>query len=164
MNTKLRNPSHVQLPLAARGELVQGLNKALGTTLDLAFQVKQAHWNIRGPQFFARHELFDRLAKSLYEMADTIAERAATLGGYAEGTLRLSAKNSDLPEYDLKAADGAQHILVLTERYGAYTGMLREALAKADESEDPVTEDLYTECLRAAELDLWFLESHISKP
>ena len=61
MNTRFSN--HVSLPEKTKTQLIQTLNIALATTLDLHSQVKQAHWNIKGPQFFARHELFDNLAR-----------------------------------------------------------------------------------------------------
>lgn len=157
-----RFQSHVALADNVKQDLVASLNVALATTIDLSYQVKQAHWNIKGPQFFARHELFDKLAQRLRGASDELAERAATLGGYAEGTVRLSAKMSKLPEYDLKASDGRAHIKALVDRYAVYAKTLREGIEDADEKGDPITADLYTEVARAAELDMWFLESHIN--
>lgn len=154
--------SHVSLPEGAKTVLVDTLNTALATTTDLYSQVKQAHWNIKGPQFFARHELFDKLAARLRDSGDLIAERAATLGGYARGTVRLSSEDSRLPEYDLRAVDGKQHIKALVDRYSDYTGFMRAAIEEAAEHKDPATEDLYTEILRATELDMWFLDSHLN--
>ncbi len=154
--------SHVSLPDDVKEALVDTLNTALATTVDLHSQVKQAHWNIKGPQFFARHELFDAMAGRLRDYADGIAERATTLGGYANGTTRLSAESSKLPEYDLRAVDGKHHIRVLVDRFSDYTAFLRTAIDEAAEKRDPATEDLYTEVLRGAELDMWFLESHLN--
>lgn len=158
----VRFPNHVALPDDAKKTLVATLNVALATTTDLHSQVKQAHWNIKGPQFFARHELFDTMARRLRDFADSIAERATTLGGYAEGTSRLSAEASRLPEYDLRAVDGKHHIKVLVDRFSEYTKFVRSAIQEAADSGDPATEDLYTEVLRATELDMWFLESHLN--
>jgi starvation-inducible DNA-binding protein len=160
MTTKFN--SHVALPDDTKETLVRTLNTALGTTNDLYSQVKQAHWNIKGPQFFARHELFDTMAGRLRDFADDIAERATTLGGYAAGTTRLSASESTLPEYDLRAVDGKQHIKVLVDRFSDYTKFIRKAIEEASEQADPATEDLYTEILRGTELDMWFLESHLN--
>ncbi len=124
--------------------------------------MKQAHWNIKGPQFVARHELFDSLAGRLLDHADVVAERASTLGGYAMGTVRQSAEHSKLPEYDLRAVDGKHHIRALVDRYSDYNRLIRTAVGEAQEHKDPATEDLYTEILRGAELDMWFLESHVN--
>lgn len=157
-----RFSSHVALPDETKEALVDTLNVALATTNDLHSQVKQAHWNIKGPQFFARHELFDAMATRLRGYADVIAERATTMGGYAEGTTRLSAETSKIGEYDLRAVDGKQHIKVLVDRFATYTTLVREAIQEAADKNDPATEDVFTEILRGAELDMWFLESHLN--
>lgn len=154
--------NHVSLPEEAKTQLVNTLNSTLATTSDLRSQVKQAHWNIKGPQFVARHELFDNLAAKLLGYADVIAERAATLGGYANGTVRQSAEHSKLPEYDVRAVDGKHHIKTLVDRYSEYTRLIRHAVNEAEKVDDPATEDVYTEILRGTELDMWFLESHLN--
>lgn len=143
-----------------RAALVEMLNIALAETLDLYTQTKQAHWNVRGPFFFARHELFDKLAGKRLAFADAFAERAGTLGGYAEGSMRWASENSDLPQYNRDAVTGREHLQALINAYSTYTEHLRTWIEKSSEM-DPGTEDLFTEVLRAAELDLWFLESHV---
>ena len=160
MPTQFTN--HVALPEETKTQLIDALNAVLATTSDLRSQVKQAHWNIKGPQFVSRHELFDSLAARLHDHADAIAERAATLGGYAMGTVRQSAEHSKLPEYDLRAVDGKHHIRTLVDRYSDYNRLIRNAVGEAHDHNDPATEDLYTEILRQTELDMWFLESHVN--
>jgi starvation-inducible DNA-binding protein len=160
MSTRFTN--HVSLPEETKTTLIDTLNHVLATTSDLRSQVKQAHWNIKGPQFVARHELFDGLAAKLVGYTDAVAERAATLGGYARGTVRQSAESSKLTEYDVRAVDGKHHIQALVDRYSVYTRMIRDAVREAAELGDPATEDLYTEVLRGTELDMWFLESHLN--
>ena len=160
MTTQFTN--HVSLPEEAKTQLIDTLNAVLATTSDLRSQVKQAHWNIKGPQFVARHQLFDSLATRLHDYGDVIAERAATLGGYAMGTVRQSAEHSKLPEYDLRAVDGKHHIRALVDRYSEYNRLIRKAIRDARQHDDPATEDLYTEILRGTELDMWFLESHVN--
>lgn len=150
----------VDLSAPTRVELVRGLNAALASTIDLQSQVKQAHWNIKGAQFVARHELFDELARHLREWADDLAERATTLGGYAEGTVRLASKQSVLREYELDAVEGGAHVASLIQRYGTYVSHLRKCVSGAVALGDPATEDLFIEVLRGAEKDLWFLEAH----
>ena len=156
-----RFPTRVDLDPNQRETLVAALNRGLATAMDLHSQVKQAHWNIKGPQFFARHELFDRLATRMIQHADAYAERASTLGGYANGTVRMAGAASAIPEYDLRITDGRAHIAALADRYGTYAKFLRAGIESAGKIGDPATEDLFTGFLREAELDLWFLESHM---
>lgn len=137
------------------------MNITLATAMDLYSQVKQAHWNVRGPWFFARHQLFDGLADHLRTFADDVAERIGTLGGALRGTVRMTAGATVLPEYEAGRGDGMEHIKMLAARYGVFTRQLRKGIDVCNSAGEPVTEDLFTEGLRAFELDMWFLESHV---
>ena len=45
-----------------RRSIVEILNEHLADAIDLQLQAKQAHWNVKGPNFVGLHELFDRVA------------------------------------------------------------------------------------------------------
>ena len=60
MTTKF--PSHINLPRESRAELIELLNVCLATSIDLHWQVKQAHWTIVGPNFIARPYLYANAA------------------------------------------------------------------------------------------------------
>src|SRR5947199_9089147 len=90
---------------ATRVKAVDLLNARLADCIDLQTQTKQAHWNVKGPNFIALHELFDKVNDEVQDYADDIAERAVQLGGVAEGTARTVAKRSALAEYPANAAD-----------------------------------------------------------
>jgi starvation-inducible DNA-binding protein len=87
-------PTHLDLPEAARETLIQLLNARLADTADLYSQIKQAHWNVKGPNFFQLHILFDQLAGEVFPFIDLLAERATALGGVARGTVRMAAGSS----------------------------------------------------------------------
>src|SRR5947209_1374797 len=89
------------LPKAAREELIPLINQRLADALDLQLQLKQAHWNVKGPNFIGLHELFDDIDESVEGYVDLIAERIVQLGGIAEGTARAVAARSRLDEYPL---------------------------------------------------------------
>ena len=48
-----------------REKLIGILNDRLADAIDLKSQAKQAHWNVKGPNFIALHELFDRVSEEL---------------------------------------------------------------------------------------------------
>lgn len=148
------------LPEKTRSAVVQLLNERLADTFDLYSQIKQAHWNVQGPNFYQLHELFDDLAEEILPFVDTIAERVTALGGVAQGTARMAGQASTLPEYKTGAADGREHLEALIERYGIYTTNIRQAIDAADEHDDKDTADLFTEISREADKQLWFLEAH----
>jgi starvation-inducible DNA-binding protein len=56
-----------------RSAMVALLNARLADALDLAAQAKQAHWNVRGANFIALHELFDKLHDAAGEAIDVAA-------------------------------------------------------------------------------------------
>src|SRR5436305_14538665 len=88
---------------ATRAKVVELLNSRLADCIDLQTQTKQAHWNVKGPNFIALHELFDKINEDAEDYVDDIAERVVQLGGVAEGTARTVAKRSSLSEYPVVA-------------------------------------------------------------
>lgn len=151
----------IDIPESKRQELIQLLNQNLADTLDLKTQVKQAHWNVRGREFFQLHELFDAVATHLEGATDLIAERVTALGGYALGTARLAVQNSTIPEYDLEITQGEDHVRAVVKRLAKLAANVRAAIDKSDELGDKSTADLFTEVSRQADKDLWFLEAHL---
>ncbi|MBY0549901.1 MAG: DNA starvation/stationary phase protection protein Dps [Candidatus Obscuribacterales bacterium] len=150
----------IDIPSKSRVVLVDMLNQSLAETFDLYSQVKQAHWNVKGPHFYQLHTLFDDTASEILEYVDELAERATTLGGTARGTARMSADASTLPEYPDDIANGMDHVEALIERFALYTRLTRECIDKATEMGDADTADLYTEISRGVDKRLWFLEAH----
>lgn len=154
-------PTRIEIPADKRQALCELLNGHLADTFDLFSQVKQAHWNVKGKDFYQLHLLFDEIAEELEDFVDEIAERITSLGGYANGTTRMAASASRIPEYPTDAIAGPDHVEALTERFGAYCASVRKAIDESDDLGDPSTADLYTEISRTADKRLWFLEAHI---
>src|SRR5881409_95942 len=79
---------------ATRVKVIELLNSRLADCTDLQTQTKQAHWNVKGPNFIALHELFDKINEDVEDYVDDIAERAVQLGGNADRTARMVVKKS----------------------------------------------------------------------
>ena len=146
---------------ATRVKTVELLNARLADCKDLQTQTKQAHWNVKGPNFIALHELFDKINEDVEEYVDDIAERAVQLGGVAEGTARMVAKRTSLTEYPLSAADGRSHVEALSSALAAFGKAARQAIGEANELGDLDTADLFTEVSRGIDKWLWFVEAHM---
>ncbi len=112
---------------AVRIKVVQLLNERLADCIDLQTQTKQAHWNVKGPNFIALHELFDKINEEVEGYVDEIAERAVQLGGVAEGTARMVARRSSLVEYPA-AVDGRSHVEALSSALAAFGQSARKAI------------------------------------
>lgn len=153
--------THLLFEAKTTKDLVSLLNQALADTLDLAYQTKQAHWNVRGPNFYGLHLMFDQLYIQLAAFVDDFAERAVTLGGHAQGTVRAAGNASRLSEYPLDAHESGIHVSALVERYGQYTGRIRTAIRESGQLGDQDTADLFTAVSRAMDKALWMLRSHM---
>ncbi len=148
------------LPEAKRAKLVTLLNERLADAIDLQTQMKQAHWNVKGPTFIALHELFDQINEDVEDYVDLIAERAIQLGGIANGTARQVAKATTLPEYPHQIADGADHVEAVSTALAAFGKAVRAAIDKCDDLGDADAADIFTEVSRGTDKWLWFVEAH----
>src|SRR5919112_3023243 len=134
----------IDLPEDKRTELVEMLNQRLADASDLKSQAKQAHWNVKGMNFIALHELFDQVASDLDPHVDDIAERITTLGGVALGTVRVAAQNSSLSEYPLEISDGAAHVDALSNALADFGRKVRGDIDITDDLGDKDTADILT--------------------
>src|SRR5262245_15742091 len=143
-----------------RVKIVELVNARLADVIDLQSQTKQAHWNVKGPNFIALHELFDKINEEVEDYVDNLAERAVQLGGVAEGTARIAAKRSSLTEYPANAVNGRSHVEALSSALASFGKSARKAIGDANELGDLDTADLFTEISRGIDKWLWFVEAH----
>lgn len=151
------------LPSNAKTTVIALLNENLAAAIDLALATKQAHWNMKGPQFIAVHEMVDGFRGQLDEHVDTIAERVVQLGGTALGSLQPVAKATKLKPYPTDVFKVHDHLEELAARYGAVANMVRKAIEEADEAGDATTADIFTAASRTLDKTLWFLEAHLQE-
>ena len=150
----------VDITAERRAKVVRILNQHLADAFDLQSQVKQAHWNVKGSDFWQLHKLFDEVAERASEWVDELAERVAALGGYATGTVRMAAGASTLPEFPTDSPT-AWSTSAVASRLSAFTNSAREAIDETDKLGDANTADLFTEISRCADKYLYFLEAHL---
>jgi starvation-inducible DNA-binding protein len=159
-NTPLHK-SRIDLPEATRRTMIAVLNDRLADCIDLQTHAKQAHWNVKGPDFIQLHLLFDSINGHVAAHVDSLAERAAALGGTAIGTATEVAKRTKLKAYPLSATTGQQHLEALAGSLAGFGSQARAAIATADQSGDADTTDLFTQISRAIDQDLWMVEAHL---
>jgi starvation-inducible DNA-binding protein len=156
--------SRNDLPSNAKAAAIGVLNARLADAIDLALLTKQAHWNIKGPNFIALHEMIDGFRTELDDHVDTMAERVVQLGGTALGTTQAVGKASALAPYPTDIYQSKDHLAALIERYGKAANLVRAAIDQTDEAGDKDTADILTAYSRALDKSLWFLEAHIQEP
>jgi starvation-inducible DNA-binding protein len=148
------------LPKDSRVEVIGIVNQRLADIIDLQTQLKQAHWNVKGPHFIGLHELFDKIAEEVESYVDMIAERIVQLGGIAEGTVRVAASRSRLEEYPLDIAEGTAHVEAVARALSTFGREARMTIEETDGLGDTDTADIFTEVSRGIDKWLWFVEAH----
>ena len=153
--------TRIALPAQARQSLVDLLNTNLATLTDLYSQTKQAHWNVKGPQFWSLHKLFDELAEEVEEHVDEVAERITAIGGVTRGTIRMAVKVSKLAEFPEGVHAGLDVAKALADAFGVAANLTRDGIDNADKLGDANTADLFTQISRDLDHSLYFLEAHL---
>ena len=155
------NPTKNDLPESTRAKVIELLNTRLADAIDLQTQCKQAHWNVKGPNFIALHELFDKVNEDAEEYIDDIAERAVQLGGVVDGTVRAVAQRSSLPQYPTHIVSGREHAEALSTALAAFGKLVRKDIETASELKDADTSDMLTGISRGVDKWLWMVEAHL---
>ena len=150
----------IDIKQETREKIIETLNSRLADAIDLKSQAKQAHWNVKGMNFIALHELFDQVATDVDAHVDLIAERVTALGGTAIGTVRVAAEKSTLSQYPLEITDGQAHVEALSTALADFGRKVRQNIDEADELGDMGTADLFTQVSSAIDKWLWFVEAH----
>lgn len=142
-------------------KVVEQLNLMVAIAADLRSQTKQAHWTVVGPNFIALHKLFDEVAEVLLAHVDLYAERVRALQAIPMGTVRHAAQASPLDEFPEGEIDEQETLRLILERLEAYSESLTKAIDVCDEAEDMTSQDILIEGQQQADLQAYFVRSHL---
>ncbi len=148
----------------AKAASMAALQSRLADGIDLALVIKEAHWNLKGPQFIGIHLMLDGFRTDVSEWNDMMAERIVQLGGTARGTVQEVGRRTSLKPYPTDAYKISDHLEALIERFAAVANAVRQNIDDTDEAGDAGTSDLFTEVSRGLDKQLWFLEAHTQEP
>lgn len=151
----------IVMPAGNRQAMIELLNRQLANTFDLHSQTKHCHWNVKGPNFFQLHKLYDVLADGLVPHIDAIGERITALGGFAMGTARMAAAASEIDEMPEDAVDDMRNVEALASLYAQAAESARHGIDEAEKQKDMDTSDLLIDLSRDLDKYLWFLEAHV---
>ncbi len=144
-----------------RKKLAVILNQTLADLSDLKSHAKQAHWNLRGPNFISYHKLADKIAEAADSFADTTAERCIQLGGYVYGLTSHVVKASDLPAFpeDINDEDDCMEAVLASVSHVCASS--RAMIEETQDLGDYATSDMYIDITRAFDKFAWMLNASI---
>lgn len=146
-----------------REEVCHILSKVLADEFLLYTKTRNAHWNVEGIDFYAKHTFFESQYEQLDETMDNVAERIRVLGEYAPATLSQFLKLTHLTEQSREKNDSKGFIKELLADHESIIVFLRENVNRfAEEFHDASTSDFITGLLETHEKMAWFLRAHLA--
>lgn len=121
-------------------------------------KLRNFHWNILGPHFFALHEKFEEMYDEAMMKIDEIAERILTLRYQPTSNYSEYLKSSNLQESS-SDVDDRKMIDTLLDDHGALLKQMRKVTKVAEESGDEGTIDLIGAYIRDIEKTSWMLDA-----
>lgn len=136
--------------------IVEELQPTLFDLIALGLIIKQAHWNVVGPNFRAVHLHLDEIWALVQEDVDTVAERISTLAVSPSGQAHEVTDDAQLTHIPLGFLRDAEVIDLMTDRMSTVCHNIRERMAKIEDT-DTVTADLLHQVVDGLEKQLWML-------
>jgi starvation-inducible DNA-binding protein len=147
------NPTLTTLPDDVRKAVGEALQEAVVDLVGLALAAKQVHWTVVGPRFRSVHEQLDEVVATARAFADTLAERAVTLGVLPDGRPAALQEQSRLPQPALAWTATDQAVDYVVDVLEPLVGRMRDRIATA--AVDPVSQDLLIQVTGALEKHAW---------
>lgn len=152
--------NNTDLLSAERADVARELSKVLADSYAIYLKTHGFHWNVRGPEFFSLHGLFQQQYNEIWTALDDIAERIRALGALAPQGGAAFANLTSIKDGD-PDQDSQSMLKELISDHGVVIATARAALEAADKIGDEASVDLMTQRLAAHEKAAWMLRSSL---
>jgi starvation-inducible DNA-binding protein len=145
-----------------RDKVARIINLLLADEYVLYTKTLNYHWNVYGPAFDQFHSFFEKQYLDLFEIIDTVAERAQSVGFRSLGTMSEFLKHTRLKEeQDGKTPQDLDMVKGLLNDHESIIKSLRKDTALCLKYGDGGTEHLLAEIMEKHEKMAWMLRSFI---
>jgi len=159
MASNLKHPLKREvLSSEAQAKTTELLQKNLVNLVDLALMLKQAHWNVLGPNFRSIHLQLDEIILTVRDSSDEVAERITTLGVAADGRSSTVAKETDLKDYPRDFQNVNETVTQVADALKITIDSIRASIEQLGDL-DPISEDMAIGISAAFEKHLWMLQA-----
>lgn len=140
--------------------LEQVMNQQLANWNVLYTKLHRFHWYVKGPHFFTLHAKFEELYEEAAGTIDELAERLLITGGKPISTLKEYIQYASLEETaeTLSAEEMVQNVV---NDFSQLISELKEAKIVAEQENDEVTSDMFTELIETLSKHNWMLTSFL---
>lgn len=136
-------------------DILQG---TLVTLIDLALDLKQAHWNVVGPNFRSLHLQLDEIIVTVRGATDDIAERIVTIGIAPDGRASTVASKTKLDEFATGFHMVPESVTAVADPMKKAIDQIRLGIEELG-SIDPISEDLLIGISSQMEKHLWMVQA-----
>lgn len=151
---------NVGMPEETRSAVSEGLSRVLADTYALYLKTQNFHWNVRGPEFYSLHLLFEKQYGELADAVDEIAERIRALGYFVDASFIAFASVSTIKGEE-KVLNSKEMLTSLVHGHETCIRNGRKVAEIADRELDFATVDMLGRMLGSHEKMAWFLRSQI---
>ncbi|RYG38548.1 DNA starvation/stationary phase protection protein [bacterium] len=144
------------------GTVTDALQANLLDLIKLGLSVKQAHWNLAGPQFLTIHEFLDKVYAEVQEYTDQTAERVRQLDAFPNGNADAVAASTTIEKMPLGKIKDLNAVEEVLNRIEATVKAVRERLETFEEDE-VVSADLVHAHLFGLENRAWMLRATLGR-
>jgi starvation-inducible DNA-binding protein len=143
-------------------KIAHALNVILADEFFLYTKTRNAHWNVKGPDFHSMHLFFETQYEQLDKLMDDTAERIRSLGHYAPATLKGFLALTHFTEQLHITNTGVGFIKELLIDHESLIIHLRGNINSfANDLQDAGTSDFVTNLLEIHEKMAWMLRAHL---
>jgi starvation-inducible DNA-binding protein len=143
-------------------EVATTLNRILADEFLLYIKSRNAHWNVEGNDFYAKHKFFENQYEELDEIIDDIAERIRALGHFPVASLKKILKLTHLTDESSEENDSADFIKdLLSDHEQVIMELRRNINTIATDLHDLGTSDFINGLMEKHEKMAWMLRAHL---
>jgi len=155
------NGNGVKIGLSAdvRQKEASLLNKLLSDEFVLYTKTLKFHWNVQGIVFHDFHAAFKEQYEKLFDIVDSIAERARALGAPALGSLQEFTTFTRLKEITSEKLSALEMIKALLADHETIIRTIREAIDTAAQLGDQGTSNFLQDLILKHEKIAWMLRA-----
>jgi starvation-inducible DNA-binding protein len=152
---------HLELPDAARANVITLLHARLGDAVDLAGRIRQAYWGMSVHRPSKRREMFETFHDEIDECIDTLSGRIASLSGVAGCSARVAALERSPGRYPLNMRAGEHHEKNVRGVLARFSRRVRADVDQAAELGDAGTAHVLSNISRRLEIQLWIADAQL---
>jgi starvation-inducible DNA-binding protein len=140
--------------------LEQVINQQIANWNILYTKLHRFHWYVKGPHFFTLHAKFEELYEEAAGTIDELAERLLIIEGKPISTLKEYLQSATLEETtDVLTAE--EMVQAVVSDFSQIIAELKSGREAAEQNEDIVTSDMFTDLIDKLSKHNWMLKSFL---